>query len=78
MPKAIRRVACVSRQDFIARLERWLAPKRERRIVVQYEGPGSERFPQPTQQEMEENSVITVRFVEAKDGRPVDPTEPAR
>ena len=59
----------------LARLEQLLAPKRQPRLVVRYEGPGSEGLPQPTQEEMEQNPVITVVFVEAKDGRPVDPTD---
>jgi hypothetical protein len=34
-------------------------------------GPGSERFPQPAQEEIEEGiEIFTIRFVEAKDGRP--------
>jgi hypothetical protein len=54
------------------KLERRMAPKRPLRIVVRYERPGSEKFPQPTQDEMDENPVITLHFVEAKDGRPVE------
>ena len=59
----------------LARLEERLAPKRPWRIVVRYEGPGSERFPQPTQEEMDNYPVLTLRFVAAEDGRPVDPNE---
>ena len=55
----------------VRQLEQRFAPKREHKIVVRFEGPGSERFPQPTVEEMEEFPVITVCFVEAKDGRPV-------
>ena len=58
----------------VARLEQWLAPERKHRIVVRYAGPGSERCPQPTQQEIDESAgVITVRLVGAKeDERPVE------
>ncbi|MBZ5604048.1 MAG: hypothetical protein LAO79_17245, partial [Acidobacteriia bacterium] len=59
----------------MARLEERIAPKRVRRIVLRYEGPGSEKFPQPTLEEMDNNPVITMRFVVAKDGRPVDPMD---
>jgi hypothetical protein len=62
----------------VRQLERWLAPKRPHRIIVRFEGPGSERLPQPTPEEINEFPVITVRFVAAKDGRPVDTTELAR
>ena len=56
----------------IRQLERLLIPKRQRRIVVRCEGPGSENFPQPTPEEMAENPVLTIRFVAAKDGRPLE------
>ena len=59
----------------VARLEERIAPKRVRRIVLRYEGPGSEKFPKPTQEEMDNNPVITMQFVVAKDGRPVDPID---
>ena len=55
----------------LRKLEERLAPKVESRVVVRYEGPGSENLPQPAEDEIDENTrVITVRFVEAKDGRP--------
>jgi hypothetical protein len=38
----------------------------------------AEKFPQPTAEQMQENPVVTVRFVAAKDALPVDPTELAR
>ncbi len=44
---------------------------RSNRLVVRFEGPGSEEFRQPTQEEIDEAAdVFTVRFVEARDGRP--------
>jgi hypothetical protein len=53
----------------LARLESQMMPRRRPRIVVRYEGPGSERFPQPTEEEMEEGNVLTVHFVEGCEGR---------
>jgi hypothetical protein len=56
----------------LRRLEKVIAPARLPRIVVRFEGPGSEKFPQRNQRDIDENdSVITVQFVAAKDGRPV-------
>src|ERR1700734_3877569 len=54
----------------LARLESKLVPRRRPRIVTRFIGPGSERFPQPTKEEMDDYGVITVRFVEACEGRP--------
>jgi hypothetical protein len=60
----------------VSRLEQWLAPARKWRIVLRYEGPGSERFPQPTREELEQaRHVVTLVFVPAKDGRPATPEE---
>ena len=60
----------------IAKLEGLLAPKRTLRLIMRYEGPGSERFPQPTQEELDDGwPVITLRFVAAKDGCPVEPDD---
>jgi len=60
----------------ITKLERFMVPKRPPRIVLRYEGPGSERFPRPTQEELDDGwPVITMRFVAAKDGRPVEPDD---
>ena len=57
----------------VARLEQWMVPKRRPRIVIRYEGPGSELTRQPTQQEIDESAgVITVRLVAAEDGRPLE------
>jgi hypothetical protein len=56
----------------IAKLEKFVAPIRGNRFVVRFEGPGSETFPQPTKEEMEDaRKVFTVCFVAAKDERPV-------
>jgi hypothetical protein len=58
----------------IAKLELLMVPKRRRRIVLRYEGPGSERFPQPTQEELDEDwRVLSMQFVPGKDGRPMEP-----
>jgi hypothetical protein len=55
----------------IAKLERSAAPARGKRFLVRFEGPGSEGFLQPTEEEIEYcEKVFTVRFVEAIDGRP--------
>ena len=55
----------------VMKLERSAAPARGKRFLVRFEGPGSEGFPQPTQEEVENCvKVFTVRFVEAVDGRP--------
>ena len=57
----------------LRRLENLTTPERLSRILVRFEGPGSENFPQPNEDEYDEtNPVITVRFVAAKDGRPVE------
>jgi len=55
----------------ISRLEKTAAPIRENRIVLRFEGPGSETFPQPTKEDIDRAAqILTIRFVEAKDGRP--------
>ena len=55
------------------RVESALVPGKDFRIVVRYEGPGSERFAQPTEEEIREASqVLNIRFVAARDGRPVE------
>jgi len=51
-------------------IERALAAPKERRLVMRFEGPGSERFPRPTEEEIGENEVVVVQFVAAWDGRP--------
>ena len=57
----------------LRRLEKVMAPARIPSILVRFEGPGSERFPHLNEDEIDENdTVITVRFVAAKDGRPVE------
>ena len=48
----------------LAKLEGLLAPNRTPRIILRYEGPGSERFPQPTQEELDEGwPVLAILFV---------------
>ncbi len=55
----------------IARLEKTEALKRDNRVVLRFIGPGSEGLPQPTQEEIDDGiEIFTIRFVEAKDGRP--------
>jgi hypothetical protein len=55
----------------IVRLEKLAAPIRENRIVLRFEGPGSESCPQPTREDIASGAqIVTVQFVEAKDGRP--------
>jgi|ERR1700679_4274227 hypothetical protein len=54
----------------LVRLESRMIPRRQPRIVLRYEGAGSERFPQPSQEEMEGNVVLTIQFVAACEGRP--------
>jgi hypothetical protein len=55
----------------IGRLEKLAAPIRENRIVLRYEGPGSEHCPQPTKEDIDSGvPIVTVQFVEAKDGHP--------
>ena len=55
----------------VAKLEKTEALTRDNRVVLRFEGPGSERFPQPTQGEIDAGiEIFTIRFVAAKDGRP--------
>ena len=43
----------------------------DNRLVLRFEGPGSEGMPQPTKQEIADGlEILTVRFVKAKDGLP--------
>ncbi len=60
---------CRNLRTRLVRLESKLAPRRVPRIVFRIVGPGSERFPQPTKEEMDEFPVITVRFTSACEGR---------
>jgi hypothetical protein len=63
------------RQSLVRRLkqvERTLTPRQDLRVVVIFEGPGSERFPRPTEEEIAESHVIVVRIVAARDGRPAE------
>ena len=55
----------------VAKLENAEARMRDNRLVLRFEGPGSEGFPKPTQDDLDRNTeILTVHFVEAKDGRP--------
>ena len=55
----------------ISKLEKTVTLMRENRLVLRFEGPGSERMPKPTKQEIADGlEILTVRFVAAKDGRP--------
>ncbi len=56
----------------LAELERRIIPRRPPRIVVRYEGPGN-RHSEPEEDIDGNTTVIVVRFVAAKDGRPVEP-----
>lgn len=57
----------------LAKLEETIAPQRNNRLVLRFEGPGSEKFPQPTQQEIDAGiEILTIHIVEAKDGRPAE------
>src|SRR5262249_43151563 len=55
----------------IAKLEQAASVRRDNRLVLRFEGPGSEKFRQPTKEEIEAASdVLVLQFVAAKDGRP--------
>ena len=56
----------------LSRLESTQTSGRELRLVWQFEGPGSEGFAQPTEEEIRKNEVRVIRFVEAQDGRPIN------
>ena len=52
----------------LRKLEERLAPQVDTRMVVRFEGPGSERFAQPREEDMDENrTTLVVQFV-ASDG----------
>jgi hypothetical protein len=54
----------------LMRLESQMIPRRVPHMAVRYEGAGIERFPQATEEEMDDCDVITVQFVAACEGRP--------
>ncbi len=54
----------------VSKLERVHAATHPRRVIVRYEGPGAEKFPQPKEEPDENTEVIVVQYVSAKDGRP--------
>ena len=57
----------------VSRFERCMAPRRQPRVVLRFEGPGSESLAQPDEAiDDDNNPVVVLRFVEAKDGRPVE------
>ena len=57
----------------IAKLEMASALTRDNRMILRFEGPGSDQLPQPTRQELASVAEIcTIRFVAAKDGRPAE------
>jgi hypothetical protein len=66
----------------ISELESRMVPRRTPRILHRYEGPGSERFPQPTQEDLDEGwPVLTMRFFSEQRGHPAELTnreEPTR
>ena len=60
----------------IAHLEHWLGPQQESFVVTRYIGPGTEHYPQPTEEQLAQaQHVVTVEYVVAKDGRPATPEE---
>jgi hypothetical protein len=64
----------MTRQSLVRRLsqvEKILAPPKERGVILLFEGPGSEHFPRPTDEEIRENKVLVIRFVETGPGRRV-------
>jgi transposase IS116/IS110/IS902 family protein len=56
----------------LRKLEERFAPQVENRLVVRYDGPGSEGLPQPRAEDIDENTrmILAVRFVAAPDVRP--------
>ena len=47
----------------LLKLEKHRAMRRPPRVVLRFEGPGSERLPQPTEPVDETAKVVVVRFV---------------
>ena len=58
----------------LARLEHRVSPKGPPRIVLRFENVGDKLFTLPNQ-DIENARVLVVRFVEARDGRPVETQE---
>ncbi len=57
----------------LAKLEENTIPRRSNRMLVRFEGPGSEGLQQPTGDEITQGlPVLIVRFVAARDGRPLE------
>jgi len=59
----------------VLKLERQLAPALPPRIVLRYEGSGSQKFSEQGEEIDENTRVVVVRFVAARDGRPADQQE---
>lgn len=57
----------------VSKLERIMIPKRQYRIAVRFEGSKTLSGPEPEIDEY--TTVITVRFIAAKDGRPANPED---
>jgi len=59
----------------LAKLEELTIPRRANRMLLRFEGPGSEGLVQPTQEEIDEGlPVLVVRIIAARDGRPLEPS----
>ncbi len=53
----------------LSQLERRMTPSPRRRAITRFIGPGSEKYPQYTQEEMDASDVVTFQFVSACEGR---------
>ena len=61
----------VSLAKRLAQLEERATAQPSYRVVLRYEGPGTEGFVQPTQDEIDSASrILVIRSVAARDGRP--------
>ena len=54
----------------VSKLEKVHAATHPPRVIVRYEGPGAEKFPQPKEEADENTMVIVVQYVSAGDGGP--------
>jgi hypothetical protein len=60
----------------LGQVESALVPRKQYRIVMRYEGPGSERFTEPTEAEIRvATQILNIKFVSARDGRPESGSE---
>jgi len=55
----------------VSRLERRMIPERPQRVVLRFEGPGTEGMSQP-EEDIDENTLVVV--IHAVETRPVEPT----